>query len=126
MRVPRVKFTVWRMMVAVAVLAICLWLILPAIRILSYPGRHWLNHVWQRSDGSYLVSGHPITFSARYRHELLGLPWDCPHAMCKPNATDFREIDFGMTPGRRLLHGPVEVRVRGSHIFAKNGIAIGN
>jgi hypothetical protein len=126
MRLPRVRFTVRRMMIAVAVLAICVWLIVPAIRILSFSGRHRLNHVWRRPDGSFLVSGHPVTFSARYRHELLGLPWDCPHAMCKPDARDLREIDFGMTRGRKVLDGPVEVKVRGTHIFVEGSIAIVN
>src|SRR4051794_34247333 len=98
MRPPRVRFTVRRMMAAVAVLALCLWLIIPAIRILNSPGRHRLNHVWQRSDRSYLVSGHAVTFSARYRRELLGLPWDCPHAACEANARDCREIDLGGSP----------------------------
>ena len=112
MSLPRVRFMVRRMMLAVAVLASCLWLIVPAIRILSSPGRHRLNHVWQRPDGSYLVSGHAVTFSARYRRELLGLPWDCTHAMCKANANDCREIDFGRTPGVIYLSGPVEVELK--------------
>ena len=112
MRLPCVRFTVRRMMIVVAVLAISLWLIVPAIRILRFPGRHWLNHVWRRPDGSYLVSGHAVTFSARYRRELLGLPWDCPHALCKANARDCREIDFGRTPGVMYLSGPVEVELK--------------
>ena len=107
MRLPRVRFTVRRMMVAVAVLALCLWLIVPAIRILHDPGRHWLTHLWQRPDGSYLVSGHAVTFWARYRRELLGLPWGCPHAMCKANARDCREVDSGRTPGEMFLDNPV-------------------
>ena len=95
------------MMVAVAIVACAAWLIVPAVRILNDPGRHWLTHLWQRPDGSHLYSGHEVAFWARYRRELLGLPWDCPFDVCKENARVCREIDSGRSIGAMIRDHPV-------------------
>jgi hypothetical protein len=102
-RVPRVRFTVRRAMLVVAGLALALWVLAPAIKIMNDPGRGRLIHLWQRPDGVYLFSSHEVGFWARYRRGLLGLPWDCPFAMCKENEAVCREIDSG---------GSVDVMIR--------------
>jgi len=102
-----VRFTVRRMMVAVAIVASAAWLIVPAVRILSDPGRGWLTHLGQRPDGSHLYSGHEVAFWARYRQELLGLPLDCPFALCKENARVGREIDSGRSVDAMIRDHPV-------------------
>src|SRR4051812_43336953 len=103
MRLPRVRFTVRRMMVAVAVVAFAAWLIVPVVRILNDPGRHWLTHLWQRPDGSHLYSSHEVAFWARYRRELLGLPWDCRFNLCKENSRVCRIGPDGFGFEARLL-----------------------
>src|SRR4051812_35102300 len=107
MRVPRVRFTVRRMMGAVAIVASAAWLIVPAVRILNDPGRHWLTLLWQRPDGSRLYSGHEVAFWARYRWEILGLPRDCPFDMCEENARVCREIDSGRSVYALIRDHPV-------------------
>lgn len=95
MRLSRVRFTVRRMMVEVAVTALVTWLSAPAIRFLSDPRRRTLTHLWQRHDGSYLFSSHPVGFWARYRRSLLGVPRDCPFQKCEENGRLCREVDSG-------------------------------
>ena len=107
MRLPRVRFTVRRMMVAVEIEAFAAWLIVPAIWILNDPGRHWLIHLWLRSDGSHLYSGQEVAFWARYRRELLGLPWGCSFDVCEENARVCREIDSGRSVDAMIRDHPV-------------------
>jgi hypothetical protein len=107
MRFPRVRFTVRRMMDAVAVMAFAAWLIVPAVRILNDPGWHWLTHLWQRPDGSHLYSGHEVAFWGRYRRGLLGLPWDCRFNLCKENARACREIDSGRSVASMTRDHPI-------------------
>jgi hypothetical protein len=102
-----VRFTVWRMMVAVAVVAFAAWLIVSALRILKDPGRHRLTHLWQRPDGSHLYSGHEVKYWARYRRELLGLPWGCSFDVCEENARVCREIDSGRSVDAMIRDHPI-------------------
>lgn len=78
-----------------ALVAVGLWLTVPAIKILTDPARRTLTHLWKRPDGTYLFSGHPVGFWTRYRKQVLGSPWNCPHEMCRENARLFREVDSG-------------------------------
>jgi hypothetical protein len=91
---------------------LAVWLIAPAARILNDPGRHWLNHIWRRPDGSYLFSGHAVTFWPRYRRELLGLGWGCPHEMCRENEAFCREIDSGRSVDAMIRDNPIVIGVR--------------
>ena len=91
MRVPRVRFTVRRMMVAVAGFALASGLLVPAVRILSDPERRRVEHLWQRPDGSLLMTGHEVGFWDQYRREL-GLPWACSFEYCQGNSRAYREI----------------------------------
>ena len=97
MKLPRVRFTVRRLMLLIAGLAFISWLAAPAILILNDPGHKALTHLWQRPDGSYLVSTHEVSFWARYRHGLLGLPWSCSIEMCKEDKKHYREVDSGQS-----------------------------
>jgi hypothetical protein len=82
-------------MLLVAALALGFWLAVPAWRIWRDPGRGTLSHLWRRPDGGYLFSAHPVGFWARYRHDLLGLPWACPDPICRDNRANCVEIDSG-------------------------------
>ena len=101
-----VKISVRRAMGLVAVAALGLWLTVPAVKILRDPARHTLTHLWQRPDGSYLFSGHPVGFWARYRRKLLDLPWDCSLEMCRENAKVGREVDSGKTTDALIRDHP--------------------
>jgi hypothetical protein len=107
---PEVRFTVRRAMLAVAVTALITWLGAPAINILTDPGRRSLTHLWQRPDGSYLFSGHPVDFWTRYRRGLLGLPWDCSYEMCEENARSSREVASGSSTGAILRDHPAVLK----------------
>jgi hypothetical protein len=102
-------------MIVVAGSALALWLVVPAVEILNDPARHTLTHLWQRPDGSYLFSSHPVDFWTRYRRELLGLPWDCSFEMCKANERVCRKIDSGRTTGAMIRAHPEVVTLRPSN-----------
>jgi hypothetical protein len=107
---PKARFTVRRAMLTVAVTALVTLLSAPAIRILSDPRRRTLTHLWQRPDGSYLFSSHPVGFWARYRQSLLGVPWDCPPEMCEENRRLCREIDSGKSADAMLRDHPTVLK----------------
>jgi hypothetical protein len=110
-RMPGVRFTVRRAMLVVAGMALITWLTIPAIHILNDPGRRTLTHLWQRPDGSYLFSSHPVGFWARYRWRLLDLPWDCPFEMCEHNKKLFHEVDSGRSVDSMLRDHPIVVKM---------------
>jgi len=61
-------------MILVAVAALTMWLVTPAIRILSDPTRRHARHLLTRPDGSYIYFTHEVGFWELYRRELWGLP----------------------------------------------------
>ena len=81
-----------RLMAIVALAALATWLAIPAARIARQPGRSNLVHLWRRKDGSYLFSAHPVGVWPRYRHDLLGLDWNCPDPICRDNRALHTEI----------------------------------
>lgn len=87
MRLPRVRFTVRRLMVAVAVVGVAAWLTITAVRVANDPNGGGMRHLRMRIDTRELVTqGHPVegAFWPRYWRRLLGQPWPgsyvCPIA----------------------------------------------
>jgi hypothetical protein len=79
MRLSRVRFTVRRMMAAVAVSGLAFYLLLTALRVHTDVRSSWLYHLWERHaiEGYETVfnAQHPAPFWPRYWWKLLGQPW---------------------------------------------------
>jgi hypothetical protein len=87
MKLPRVRFTVRRMMVFVAFVGVAAWLTITAVRVVNDPGGDGMSHLRMRVDTRELVTqSHPVEglFWPRYWRRLLGQPWPgtyvCPPA----------------------------------------------
>jgi hypothetical protein len=78
MRVPRVQFTVRRLMFAVAIAGLASWLIRVAVEVASDPSARTIVCVFQSpatGKVEYLTQCNPPTFWPRYIKRLMGRPW---------------------------------------------------
>src|SRR5258705_530428 len=78
MRLPKLRLTVRRMMVAVAIAGVAAWLVVTAIRVERDPHAEQMSHLRLVRDTAELcVYTHPIqgVFWSRYWRRLLGQPW---------------------------------------------------
>jgi hypothetical protein len=96
MRLSRPRFTVRRMMVAVAIAGLICWLGGTALSVLQVPGENITHLMQDRATGELSLEGHslPPSFWPHYRRALLGQAWpgDYP-CQCRLNPD----------PGRREL-----------------------
>jgi hypothetical protein len=78
MRVPRVQFTVRRLMFAVAIAGLASWLIRVAVEVASDPSACTIVCVFQSpatGKVEYLTQCNPPTFWPRYIRRLMGRRW---------------------------------------------------
>jgi hypothetical protein len=81
MRIPRVRLTVRRLMVVVAIAALPAWLAIGAIRVVSDPEGSTLHHFWIWRAVEYApphlahMSECRAPFWPRYWRSILGEPW---------------------------------------------------
>lgn len=90
MKLPRVRFTVLRLMAVVASAALVLWLAVTAARVCDDRESSNLYHYWHRygdhriSSSIEAMCNEPAPFWPRYWRRLLGFPWpgsyDCTYA----------------------------------------------
>jgi hypothetical protein len=78
MRMPRVQFTMRRLMIGVAIAGLVSWLIRVALEVAGDPNGDAIFCVYQSpvtGKVSYLTECNPPTFWPRYIRRLMGWPW---------------------------------------------------